>query len=214
MRTLTMAIIAALCALALALVVAVPAATAEDITIPVGKTQQISGNITAHLVQVSVLGAPITSDNNDVTNISDYIWPTLDYYYENTGPRSENGHLTVKFMDDKGDEYKVSDAGTLMTVDPGTRSENRYMGVHVPKDRKIVRLTIVQGFDETPIDLVYPSATAVKSATPTAQAAGNQPGGTGTPAGKLCLGSWALPLLLGGVVVLGTGLRFTRANRK
>jgi len=211
MRTLTVAIISALFLTALFIIAAVPLAVAEDVIIPIGKDQKITDNIKAHLVQVSVLGMPISNENWVEGGPENYLWPTLYYYYENTGSVDETGHLTIRFKDDKGDTYKAVDAGTMDKISPGQKSGERTLTAPIPKDRKLVSMTVVKGFDEYPYELTYPSATTATSTTP---ASTGQPAGTSVPSAKLCFGSWGLPLFIGGVVVLGTGLRFSRKGRK
>ncbi|WP_424357228.1 hypothetical protein [Methanocella sp. MCL-LM] len=211
MRTLTVALTRALVVAVLLLIVSAPLAAADEPTIPLNKDQRISDNINAHLIQVVVKGAPISNEYWVEGDPGNYIWPTLYYYYENKGSAAETGHLTVRFTDDKGDEYKISDAGTLDRIDPGQRTGERTLNVGIPKDRKVVRMTVVKGFDEYPYELTYATATATQTTTPTGTT--TQPAGTSTPT-RFCLGSWALPLFIGGVVILGTGLRFSRYGRK
>ena len=212
MRTLTVAVIPALFVAALFIIAAVPLAAAEDVTIPIGKDQRITDNIQAHLIQVSVLGMPISNENWVEGGPENYLWPTLYYYYENTGTADETGHLTIRFKDDKGDSYKAVDAGTMDKISPGRKSGERTLTAPIPKDRKLVSMTVIKGFDEYPYELTYPSATAVTS--PTSASTGEPATGTSTSSPKLCLGSWFLPLLVGGVVVVGTGIRVSRKDRK
>lgn len=210
MRTRIVVLTRMLVVAAILMIVIAPLAAADETVISLNKDQRISDNITAHLIQVTIKGAPISNEYWVDGNPEDYLWPTLYYYYTNTGTGDETGHLTVKFKDDKGDEYKVSDAGTLEMISPGGRTGERTLNVGIPKDRKVVSMTVVKGFDEYQYELTYPSATTAATAQPTGA---SQQAGTSTPT-KVCLGSWGLPLLVGGVAILGTGLRFGRKNRK
>lgn len=213
MRTLTVALVRALAVAVLVIIVAAPLAAADEPVIPIDKDQRVSDNINAHLISVVVKGAPISNEYWVEGDPGNYLWPTLYYYYENTGTTGETGHLKVRFTDDKGEEYTVSDAGTLERIEPGARSGERTLTVGIPKDRKVVRMTVIKGFDEYQYELTYPSATVAPTAAPTATA-GTEPAGTADTPTKFCLGSWALPLLIGGVAILGTGLRFRRNGRK
>lgn len=213
MRTLTVALSRALVVAVLLIIVSAPLAAADEAVIPLDKDQRISDNINAHLVQVVLKGAPISNEYWVEGDPGNYLWPTLYYYYENTGTEAETGRITVRFTDDKGDEYKVSDAGTFDKISPGGRSGERTLNVGIPKDRKVVRMTVIKGFDEYSYELTYASATSAPTAAPTGTTTPTQPAGTSTPT-QFCLGSWALPLLIGGVIILGTGLRFNRHGRK
>jgi len=216
MRSLTVSIFAVL----LLIASIAPLAMAEDITIPLGATDKLSDNIVAHLTQVIIFTEPRTSDYNFVGNPKDYLWPTLVYYYENVGSQTEDGRIELKFVDDHGDAYPVSDPGTMAGVKPGSRTEDRLIAVAIPKDRKVVKLIVIRGSEEISHDLKYPS-TAVSASSPAAATSASSPASSqptsstsSTPHPGLCAGSWALPLLIGGTVLASAGIRQRQSDKK
>lgn len=199
MRIRTGSLIVTLLAAALLLAVSVAPAMAADITIPVGKTQHMTDNLDVRFIQVTI--APVSHAQTYTEHPEERIFPILVYRYVNVGTKGEIGHLTIKFTDDQGTEYKTTDPGTMVPINPGTESEDRYLEVDIPKDRKIVKFTVVKGFDEFDYPLTYPgpTATPVQQATVTPT---GQPTPSPTPQ-KLCLGSMILPLLAVGAVFVG-----------
>ncbi len=149
----------------------------------------------AHLIHVTIsdttYGASYAEDPCKV------IYPVLVYTYENRGTVAQNGHLHVRFVDDQGNSYDGSDAGTMDPVRPGDTSSTRIIEVNIPKDRKVTQLQVVMGFEEQTIPLNYPDMP-----TPTPA-----PGATGTasasPKGNFCISTVLLPLMLVGATWLG-----------
>ncbi|HEY3272800.1 MAG TPA: hypothetical protein VGJ92_03500 [Methanocella sp.] len=171
-------------------------ASAKDIvTIPLDRHIEVTPGMFAYLIQVTIsdttYGASYAQDPSKV------IFPVLVYTYENKGAVAQNGHLHVKFVDDQGNSYDGSDAGTMDPVRPGNTSSTRIIEVNIPKDRKVTELHIVMGFDEQTIMLNYPSTptpAATQGATGTASA---------SPKGNFCISTVLLPLILVGATWLG-----------
>ncbi|HMK45636.1 MAG TPA: hypothetical protein VK436_03320 [Methanocella sp.] len=219
MRYLTVSIFTMLFIATILIVSITPMVVAEDITIPLGVTDRLSNNIVGHLTQVIISTEPRTSDYNFVGDPKNYLWPTLVYYYENVGNQTEKGRIELKFIDDHGDEYPVSDPGTMAGVKPGGKSEDRLIAVAIPKDRKVVKLVVILGSEEISHDLNYPStaATPAASVSASAQAISPSPSGqqtsSSTPSSGLCAGSWVLPLLIGGTIIASAGVRRGRNGK-
>jgi hypothetical protein len=178
------------------LALAAGTASAKDIvTIPLDKRIEVTPGIFAHLIQVTIsdttYGASFAEDQSKV------IFPILVYAYENRGTVAQSGHLHVRFVDDQGQSYDGSDAGTMDPVKPGNSSSTRILEVNIPKDRRVTELHVLLGFDEQTFKLYYPDMP-----TPTAT-----PAPTGTPSaspkGNICLGSVMLPLTLVGAAWMG-----------
>jgi hypothetical protein len=189
-------IVAFLLVAAPALALAAGTASAKDIvTIPLDKRIEVTPGIFAHLIQVTI--SDTTYGGSFAEDQSKVIFPILVYNYENRGTVAQNGHLHVRFVDDQGQSYDGSDAGTMDPVQPGKTSSTRIIEVNIPKDRRVTELTVLLGFDEQTFKLYYPDMP-----TPTAT-----PGPAGTPSaspkGNVCLGGLLLPLLLVGAVWIG-----------
>lgn len=189
-------IVAFLLVTPLCLALAAGTASAKDIvTIPLDKRVEVTPGMYAHLIQVTIsdttYGASYAEDPGKV------IFPVLVYNYENRGTVAQNGHLHVRFVDDHGESYDGSDAGTMDPVRPGNTSSMRLIEVNIPKDRKVTEVHVLLGFDEQTFKLYYPD-----TPTPTAT-----PGPTGTPSaspkGNICLSAVLLPLVLVGAVWIG-----------
>jgi hypothetical protein len=180
------------------LFVAMAAGTASSkdiVTIPLDKRVEVTPGMFANLIQVTIsdttYGASYAEDPTKV------IFPVLVYTYENRGTVAQNGHLHVRFVDDLGNIYDGSDAGTMDPVKPGNTSSTRIIEVNVPKDRRITELHVVMGFDEQTFMLNYPgmpTATATPGASGTASA---------SPKGNFCISMVLLPLMLVGATWLG-----------
>jgi hypothetical protein len=180
--------------------IAVGQASAKDIvTIPLNESVQISPNLKANLIQITI--SDTTYGGSFAEDQSKVIFPILVYNYQNVGSVPETGHLHVKFVDDQGEVYDATDPGTMDPIQPGKTGANRPLEINIPKDRKVTSLVVVQGFNQQTIPLVYPG-----SASPTSTPA---PSGTasGTPGG-LCLGSLILPLTIVGMA--WAGMRLSR----
>ncbi len=129
------------------------------------------------------------------------IYPILLYTYQNVGCVPETGHLHVRFIDDQGEVYDATDAGTLEPVQPGKTTASRPLEINIPKDRKVTSLIIIQGFNQQTIPLVYPG-TASPTSTPAPS------GSASVTPGSLCLGSLILPLTVVGMA--WAGMRLSR----
>jgi hypothetical protein len=171
-------------------------ASAKDIvSIPLDKRVEVTPGMYAHLIQVTIsdttYGASFAEDQSKV------IFPILVYNYENRGSVPQNGHLHVRFVDDQGQSYDGSDAGTMEQVQPGNTSSLRLIEVNIPKDRKVTELVVIMGFDEQTFKLYYPD---MPTPTPT-------PAPTGTPSaspkGTICISAMLLPLTLVGATWIG-----------
>jgi hypothetical protein len=183
-------------------IAASPASAKDIVTIPLNESVQISPNLKANLIQVTIsdttYGASYAEDPGQV------IYPILVYTYQNVGSVPESGHLHIKFLDDQGQVYEKRDEGTFDTVKPGATTASRLIEVNIPKDRRVTELIIVQGFNQQTIHLEYPgSPTSAPTSTPATPSASP----TGSPGG-ICAGALLLPLTIIGIA--WTGLRLSR----
>lgn len=177
-----------------------PALAADIVTIPLDKRLPLTStpNMNVRLIQVTI--SDTTYGGVFAPDPAAVLFPVLVYEFENHGSTSQTGHLYVIFTDDKGDTYEARDPGMLDPVKPGNKSSPRILEIAIPKDRKLTKLTVVQGFEQTDYELAYPSSS---SPQPTSGPTGGaSPTGGATP-GQPCLGSLALPLLLVGGAWIG-----------
>jgi len=180
-------------------IAASPASAKEIVTIPLNESVQISPNLKANLIQVTI--HDITQGGSYAEDPGKVIYPILWYAYQNVGSVPESGHLHVKFIDDQGQVYEKRDEGTLEPIQPGKTGAPRPIEINIPKDRKVTELVIVMGFNQQTIHLEYPG-----SASPT-----STPAPSGSPVaspGGLCLGSLMLPLTIVGIA--WAGIRLSR----
>lgn len=173
-----------------------PASATDLATIPLNKEVEVTPGVIAHLIQVTI--SDTTYGGSFAPDQSAVIFPILVYTYENRGTAAQNGHLHVRFIDDQGQSYDASDAGTMDPVAPGKTSSVRTLEINVPKDRKITELIVLLGLDEQTFKLDYPglptpAPTPVPTGTPSA-----------SPKGNVCIGSLVLPLTLVGMAWIGT----------
>jgi hypothetical protein len=171
-------------------------ASAKDlVTIPLDKRIEVSPGMFAHLIQVTIsdttYGASYAPDPSKV------IFPVLVYTYENRGTVAQNGHLHVRFVDDQGNSYEGSDAGTMDPVRPGNSSSTRLIEVNIPKDRRVTELHVVMGFEDQTILLNYPD---MPTPTATPVPAGSA---SASPKGNFCISTVLLPLLIVGALWIG-----------
>lgn len=181
-------------------IAASPATAKEIVTITLNESIQISPNLKANLIQVTI--HDITQGGSYADDPGNVIYPVLWYTYQNVGSVPESGHLHVKFIDDQGEMYEKRDEGTLQPIQPGKTSAPRPIEVNIPKDRRVTELIIVQGFNQQTIHLEYPGSPTPMStpATPSASPTGG-PGG-------LCAGALLLPLTIVGMA--WAGIRLSR----
>jgi hypothetical protein len=174
-------------------------ASAKDlVTILLNESIQISPNLKANLIQVTLsdtgYGASYAEDPSKV------VFVDLVYTYQNVGSVPESGHLHVKFLDDQGQVYEKRDPGTMAAVKPGTTTAPDMLEINMPKDRRVTELIILQGFNQQTIHLNYPgSATPTSTPVPSGVPASKGPGG-------LCPGALLLPLTLVGAAWAGVRL--------
>ncbi len=174
-------------------------ASAKDlVTIPLNESIQISSNLKANLLQITI--SDITEGGSYAEDPSKVIFPILWYNYQNVGSVPESGHLHVKFIDDQGQVYEGRDEGTLEPIQPGKTSAYRPIEINIPKDRRLTDLVIVMGFSQQTIHLDYPgSPTPTSTPAPSGGPASQGPGG-------LCPGALLLPLTLIGAAWAGVRL--------
>jgi hypothetical protein len=183
-----------LVALLFVVVIAGTAAAKDLYTIPLNESIQLTPNLKANLIQLTI--SDTTYGSVYVDDQSKYVYPILVYTYQNVGTAPETGHLHVKFIDDQGQVYEDTDPGTFSAIAPGKTTASDFLEVAIPKDRKITQFVVIMGFNEQSFPISYGNA-----ATPTPTQA---PAGTasGTPGG-FCLGSLVLPLTIVGLACAG-----------
>lgn len=181
-------------------VAASPASAKEIVTIPLNESVQISPNLKANFIQLTI--HDITQGGSYAEDPGQVIYPVLWYAYQNVGSVPESGHLYVKFIDDRGQVYEKRDEGTLEPIQPGKTGAPRPIEINIPKDRKLTEMIIVMGFNQQIIRLEYPG-----TATPTATPAPSGSSPVASPGG-MCLGSLILPLTLVGIA--WAGFRLTK----
>ncbi len=137
-------------------------ASAKDlVTIPLNESIQVSPNLKANLIQVTI--SDTTYGGSFAEDQSKVIFPILVYIYQNVGRSLSPGHLHIKFMDDQGQVYEGRDEGTMQPVQPGTTTDRRTIEINIPKDRRVTDLVIVMGFSQQTIHLDYPGSATTTS---------------------------------------------------
>ncbi|MGE5556963.1 MAG: hypothetical protein ACM3QV_00365 [Caulobacteraceae bacterium] len=169
-------------------------AIAEDLTIPIDEEYLRADNMKVHFSKVTITdrleGQAFTSDPEHSK------FPKLYFTYENLGNVANNGHLSMAFVDDKGNVYRVNDV-TMDPIQPGKTSDRvRFLEVAVPKNVTITKFVIYEGSLVTEYPIKYKGET-----TPIP--------GNNNPAGSkaICCLSSLLPLL-----VVGTAFKAARKH--
>jgi hypothetical protein len=196
-----------------------PAAHAEMVTIPLGKSiygMMSNSKIEAHLEYLEV-GDDRKGSTQTTTPLDRVKWVRLFYRFENHGDSAGTGNLKLVFIDQQGNEFKP-DEGVYIGEDvgPGEMSNLEFVEIPVPKESNIVTIRVVQAFDHTDFPVPQPgSETATPTIAPTAAPSGAatstpQASANGTGSGS-CLP--LLPFAILGAIGL-TGLATGRMLNK
>ncbi len=183
--------------LALALAMLITPALAADVTIPLNRDYKY-GDMVVHITK-----AEITDKYRGNTYSADpdnSIWPKVWFYYENKGTTPVDGNLYVAFMDDKGNLYQDSRKNkpifdsTMGPIDPGTRSDERFLEAAAPKGTKITKIILYNylGQEDNVIDISSGSTATAPSSTSTPGPSGKGP----------CAIALALPVLAAGIFMV------------
>jgi hypothetical protein len=149
-----------------------PAAHAEMVTIPLGKSiYGIMSNdkIEAHLEYLEV-GDDRKGSTRTTTPLDRVKWVRLFYRFENHGDSAGTGNLNLVFIDQQGNEFKPEDGVYIgEDVGPGEMSNMEFVEIPVPKESDIVTIRVIQAFDHTDFQVPQPgSSTATPTVAPTA----------------------------------------------
>lgn len=172
-------------------------ALATDMTIPIGKDYTSvyqNGEMVVHVIQVSItdkyMGNTYSADPDNT------IWPKVVFQYENTGTSPLTGNFYIAFTDANGNLYldknkKPYTDITMNEIQPGQKSDVRFLEAAVPKDVKVTQVVIYdEGLKERMrIDIPYGQAV-----TPTSTP-GSSP--------SICALPAVLPFLVIGALFLG-----------
>jgi hypothetical protein len=191
------AIVALLFIVSLAIVV-VPAAHAEEVTIPLGYSiYGLKSQVEAHLQYIEI-GDDRKGSTQTTTPLERVKWFRLFYQYQNHGDTTADGDLKLLFIDDKGNEYKLDERTyTGDTVSGNSIGTLKFIELPISRDSNIVTIRVYKGFDYTDFTVPQPgtatptaTATVVPTATPTSTATATPTAiATGTGTGS------CLPLL-------------------
>ncbi len=158
-------------------IASVPAAHADQVTIPLGYSAYgLRSQMEAHLQYIEI-GDDRKGSTQITTPLERVKWFRLFYQYENHGNTTENGDLKLEFIDDKDNVYKLDDRTyTGDTVSPYSMGSLKFVELPISRDSNIVTIRVYKGFEYT--EFPVPAAGA---ATPTVTAAPTSQPATATP---------------------------------